>query len=855
MNLLDLINKKKITCEIIENADPAEINFISSEKDINSSPLFRAIDKLNLVMLTKLFENEKVDLNIIAEKDRTLLNYAIERSNVEAVKLLINNPRFKLLNFKANPPLIQAFHLNSKHTKNILKLLLTNKNIDFSITGKDNDTALHLATLVDNESCELSRLILENKNFKQINAQTLEHGFTALHYSVAEIKPFLTEILIHYGADINIKDKYGSLLLHIAVKEGSVITTKLLLDLGADINEEGCFNVTALHIAVLTKNQKMLDLLLEYPNIDCKKTENRTGLTAFEIAIDRQYEKTKLKIAHYIVMQNAVKEGNESELLNNDAKLQYKINEIIWKNKLMHKYNAFLKQSDAKKILNNFNNCSLKEHYGFVSDQIKRMEPIIQLIKDSKPQEYEKKIYFLKKLKEYEKDLLSTNNKLDAGYEKSLNSDSKLNLGAKTNVKEEFSKSLQRVKEFRQQYFTDSFEEGGDVEKRLFFKKEKQIPRFQQPKERKINVSNKTKANVSSQPKNKSKSKIATQVAEQPNLLEIEAWEKTVQKQNLAGKSTSNKKGNPMDLIKNFPNLQESLISLNAIELDETKKWWDDIILNGSEEVINDLEAEITNKIKSYDKTERILTEAEFNFLQTINDKKSEKETIFPIIVLHRNDLQDHEKGRPAISLGIVPTTNLELVIPGTTRKIEYYDCYQYDLNGRETYFYLKNIIAVANDCNKGLWNQEANLKFSQNDIRKLLVKVDDYYQKSLKKNIASSEAQATVASNVAAPEEALVQDQGSVLRHSKSKQSSAIVKNQTQKQSSKDKGTSGITNAELKTKFQNLKLIQKQINDEQEKIKKLEAQKKLEQEKAAREEEAKISKKNEKQLRKMLEN
>lgn len=731
MKLLNLIKQRKLTAQIIENLSETEINYINSETEINSSPLFVAISKLNKKIIKKFFEHQKINLNIIANKKISLLNYAIDKNDFEVVELLINNERFKLLNFEFNYPLIQAFKTKNK---DILKLLLNMKNIDLNIVDEENNSVLILVFDIDNKKYELTKLILENKNFIMINHRRDKDSFSALHLAAMHNKVDLMKLLITYGADINIKNINGGSLLHTAIGYQNVKTVEFLVEQGIDVNAKIQFGVTAINLAAYTENIEIISLLLKNPDLDANNVEQYHGLNAIQYLLKNDKESAARKIAQFIVNQELLQKKSQSNSSSNNLEIQYQINHILLKNKLIVLNYDFLIKPEAKKIFSNINNSNLHDHSDYVNKYITNYE---NLLNNKTIKIDQNNLDFLKSLKSYFKEVLLNINHLK--YEDDL---------LKRRIDKSFNKKLELVKEFRQEYFkneteknlqpsqpvnfVDTYEDDILEEKRNFLKKEKQTPKFQQPKKLNI-VAKKVVPTIKPVSNIKIKSKKLSLTPEQPNLLEIETWEKQIKKQNAPSKGSFAQSKSPISLIKNFPNFQESLINLNSIEFNETIQWWNNIIINADEDVINDLEIEIINKINAYDKKDRLLTVTEFEILQKIRKQNLEQEDIFPIIILHRNDIQDHEKGRPAISLQKMSITNQELVIPGTTRKIEYYDFYQYSLNGIETYFYLKNIILIDQKFNHGLWGKQDNIKLNQKDIKELLEKIDEFYNQKTK--------------------------------------------------------------------------------------------------------------------------
>ena len=72
------------------------------------------------------------------------------------------------------------------------------------------------------------------------------------------------EILLQYGANIDVQSKFGSTALHIAVGRGNVEAMEILLKHGASVNVQDMYSYTALHHAVDNRNVQATSILLEY---------------------------------------------------------------------------------------------------------------------------------------------------------------------------------------------------------------------------------------------------------------------------------------------------------------------------------------------------------------------------------------------------------------------------------------------------------------------------------------------------------------------------------------------------------------------------------------------------------------
>jgi len=97
---------------------------------------------------------------------------------------------------------------------------------------------------------DLNKLSYEEKNKALIRAS--EKGYLEA-----------TNILLKFGVDVNIKDKYGDTALMYASAYGYVNIIKLLIEAGADINTKNIYENTPLIYAYRNGQLEVVKLLIE----------------------------------------------------------------------------------------------------------------------------------------------------------------------------------------------------------------------------------------------------------------------------------------------------------------------------------------------------------------------------------------------------------------------------------------------------------------------------------------------------------------------------------------------------------------------------------------------------------------
>ena len=83
-----------------------------------------------------------------------------------------------------------------------------------------------------------------------------------------------TRVLLEYGADINIQDKFGDSPLHGSARKGHFTVSQLLIDSGCNVNLRNNKDKTPLYVAVENKREHLVKLLLENKadvNMGCKQ--------------------------------------------------------------------------------------------------------------------------------------------------------------------------------------------------------------------------------------------------------------------------------------------------------------------------------------------------------------------------------------------------------------------------------------------------------------------------------------------------------------------------------------------------------------------------------------------------------
>ncbi len=256
---------------LLDKGKNIDINATDSE---GNNALIYAVDRGNIDAVKLLLQKKELDINKKNNKNETALTFAIRRNNLELVKLLlekgadVNN---------ANKLGITILMEATKCKPEIIKLLLDERNnIDINMVDPQGNTALMYAASGGYKNA-LELLLKEEKI--AIN-QKNNSGMTALTYAIEKNSKDMVEALINKGINVNITDSEGrTALIRAAAKENMYIVD-LLLKKGVDVAHKDVTGKTAIFYAIKTGNYPILKLLLDNgKNIDINTTDTG-GYTA-----------------------------------------------------------------------------------------------------------------------------------------------------------------------------------------------------------------------------------------------------------------------------------------------------------------------------------------------------------------------------------------------------------------------------------------------------------------------------------------------------------------------------------------------------------------------------------------------
>jgi len=203
--------------------------------------------------IAKILIENKANVNITNYKKQSPLQNAIQKLNIELVKLLLDNGadmKHEDENGHNALMLASTHPAFGKTMSNIIRLLIDNgANIDCQ--DKNGNTAL-MSTLWHSEV-----LIEKKANVNILNNKKQ----SALMLAVDRDDIKTVNLLLTNGANINHQDMFGNTALLRAIGNKYIEISILLIKNKADVNIRNNKKQSALHFALKHKNMDIIDLL------------------------------------------------------------------------------------------------------------------------------------------------------------------------------------------------------------------------------------------------------------------------------------------------------------------------------------------------------------------------------------------------------------------------------------------------------------------------------------------------------------------------------------------------------------------------------------------------------------------
>lgn len=267
------------------------------------TPLEAALRLGNYNICKRLIDEGAISLPI--NKNKHLLRHAFEGGNFKVAKLLLKAGASFWLEFEHKLPLY--FALNNKSCcEDIVKTMVEAGFPPNEIINKlYGQTALHIAAKMNHPSV-VEYLLSELKLDPDVRDIL---GQAPIHYATENNNNTITEMLVIYGAKIDIECYNNFTPLFYMIAHGKLSTVKQLLSLGSNIQHVSgqTMSLSPLHFATALHQLKIVKLLLEREaNVDWVIPENRE--TVIHTAARAKCDTLATKIAIDCIIELLIKE-------------------------------------------------------------------------------------------------------------------------------------------------------------------------------------------------------------------------------------------------------------------------------------------------------------------------------------------------------------------------------------------------------------------------------------------------------------------------------------------------------------------------------------------------------------------
>jgi len=203
----------------------------------------------------------KIFGNIFSAKPKSVYRF-IDEGNLNGISDYLNGAKDLKSDFNLESLLYYAIDNCQNNYFKTIELLINNGAAVNCHHSKLLETPLHKLCARIKPQIDVITMILEKG--AKVNAINIS-GKTPVFYCSFNYSVELLKLLVKYGADINIKDKYKNTLLHDdyinCFDEHFEEFLKVLISLNFDINSKNSTGVTPLE---LCENKKIGDILIKY---------------------------------------------------------------------------------------------------------------------------------------------------------------------------------------------------------------------------------------------------------------------------------------------------------------------------------------------------------------------------------------------------------------------------------------------------------------------------------------------------------------------------------------------------------------------------------------------------------------
>lgn len=238
-----------------------------------------SLTNANVNAITTLL-NCGAKVNILDERKRSPLHFAIENGNIQIVSKLVEaGANVHTETIDGYTPL--HFAIKQEHM-DIAEILLR-RYVNTNVRSRHGITPLDVA--IRNKNVTLVKLLLRRGCDEHIGSRDV---YTPLHFAAWQGNVDVVKFLLGEGAQVNVSNKYNFSPLSAAIYGGHLNITKLLMERGANVNLEDANDETPLHFASKLQNVDIVKLLLR--NGARSSIRNKEGKLPIDFVSDKETE-------------------------------------------------------------------------------------------------------------------------------------------------------------------------------------------------------------------------------------------------------------------------------------------------------------------------------------------------------------------------------------------------------------------------------------------------------------------------------------------------------------------------------------------------------------------------------------
>lgn len=241
-----------------------------------------------------LIDNRSMDVNARGGRYVTPLHAALNKGakeHLDIARLLIEHGAdVNAQDDEASSPLRMA--LDFKQFEVVPPLLRKGADANVRLNGHSESTPLHIASCSGHPI--VVQLLLEYG--AEVNVWDGK-GRTPLHIASNNGDSNAVQMLLEYRADVTSRDKKGCTPLHLVSIKGNLEIVKLLVEHDADVNARDGKLLTPLHLASANGNRKVAELLITH-GADVKARDNKSSTPLHLASLNGYFDLADLLVTH-----------------------------------------------------------------------------------------------------------------------------------------------------------------------------------------------------------------------------------------------------------------------------------------------------------------------------------------------------------------------------------------------------------------------------------------------------------------------------------------------------------------------------------------------------------------------------